>query len=167
MHSTKLQNTAQCHICHEPFLSGSHPERPVVLRCGHILGEGCILKWIAPLSRSGGQNSCPMCRSIIVDLRAPEVPTTRRTRTTHSENSGRYIFWNQLWIDVRPFFAILGVLVFIFVILLTIKRMTTPKRSIASDSWSRLFQCSIVNSAPNQSEVGGPEVDFFLVELPW
>ena len=33
-------------------------------------GEGCILKWILPLSDNGGRNSCPMCRARVFELTA-------------------------------------------------------------------------------------------------
>lgn len=75
-HSTELQSTAECHICHEPFLSGNHPERRVTLPCSHIFGEGCILKWVSLLLENAGQNSCPMCREPILELRAQEPLTT-------------------------------------------------------------------------------------------
>ena len=95
-HSGDLQNTAECHICNEPFLTGCDPERPVILRCGHIMGEGCILKWMSPLSRRGGQNSCPLCRKPLLDLslRALDVPTTHRTQSGESERS---VTWQQVW----------------------------------------------------------------------
>ena len=74
--STELQSTAECHICQESFLSGDYPERPVTILCDHIFGEGCILKWLSPLSRDGVKNSCPLCRKPILQLRAQETPTT-------------------------------------------------------------------------------------------
>lgn len=81
--SSRLQSTAKCHICDEPFLSGSYPERPITLRCGHIFGEGCILKWVSPLSDNGGKDSCPMCRGPIFEVRTLEL---LRTYTTYSED---------------------------------------------------------------------------------
>ena len=99
-HSGDLRSTAECHICNEPFLTGCHPERPVILRCGHILGEGCILKWISPLSWDGGRNSCPLCRGKLLDLSAVEVPTAHRTQSGDSERSGfRYL--SKIWIALR------------------------------------------------------------------
>ena len=76
--SSRLHNIAQCHICNERFLSGKHPERPVTLRCGHIFGEGCILKWISPLSDTRGKNSCPLCRTSILKLSTLDLPITRK-----------------------------------------------------------------------------------------
>ena len=77
-HSSRLHNIAQCHICNERFLSGKHPERPVTLRCGHIFGEACILKWISPLSDTRGRNSCPLCRTSILKLSTLDLPMTRK-----------------------------------------------------------------------------------------
>ena len=77
-HSSRLHNIAQCHICNERFLSGKHPERPVTLRCGHIFGEGCILKWISPLSDTRGKNSCPLCRTSILKLSTLDLPITQK-----------------------------------------------------------------------------------------
>ena len=105
-HSGDLQDTTECHICSQPFLRGSHPERPVVLRCGHVFGEACILKWMSPLSsRNRGQNSCPLCREPLLDLRALEGPTTPTTQPVDSESDtwGQVLHqtWNQFWIDLR------------------------------------------------------------------
>ena len=109
-HSSDLQNTAECHICNEPFLTGCDPERPVILLCGHIMGEGCILKWMSPLSRNGSQNSCRLCRKPLLDLRALEVPTTHRTQSgsgdsersdTRQQVWHRHQALHEFWIDLR------------------------------------------------------------------
>ncbi|KAM0801587.1 hypothetical protein BDR22DRAFT_888481 [Usnea florida] len=92
VHSSDLHNTAECHICNEPFLTGQHPERPVILRCGHILGEGCILKWMSPLSRNG-QNTCPLCRRTLLDVGAVGVPTTYETQSGNYEQRD---LWHQI-----------------------------------------------------------------------
>ena len=122
-HSGNLQNTAECHICNEPFLTGCSPERPVILRCGHIMGEGCILKWMSPLSRHGRQNSCPLCREPLLDLRALEVPTTHTTQAGGSERNGT---WHQVWdelcyhfsVDMRILSAVLPIIVIFLIALL-------------------------------------------------
>ena len=93
-HSGDLQNTAECHICNEPFLTGCEPERPVILRCGHIMGEGCILKWMSPLSGNGSQNSCPLCRKPLLY----STPPTRQP--TQFGDSERNRSWCQLWDDL-------------------------------------------------------------------
>ena len=90
-HFTELRSFAECHICHEPFLSGSHPERPVTLPCGHIFGEGCILKWVSPLPDHRGKNSCPLCREPIFEARALKLLTTH---PTYSEDLFLFL---QMW----------------------------------------------------------------------
>ncbi|KAF9929747.1 RING finger and WD repeat domain-containing protein 3 [Mortierella alpina] len=48
-----------CSICFEPWTnSGTH--RLVSIKCGHLFGENCILKWIAQHSREGVVK-CPEC----------------------------------------------------------------------------------------------------------
>ncbi|CAO3569481.1 unnamed protein product [Mortierella alpina] len=48
-----------CSICFEPWTnSGIH--RLVSIKCGHLFGENCILKWIAQHSREGVVK-CPEC----------------------------------------------------------------------------------------------------------
>ncbi|KAG0199716.1 RING finger and WD repeat domain-containing protein 3, partial [Mortierella sp. GBA30] len=48
-----------CSICFEPWTnSGTH--RLVSIKCGHLFGENCILKWIAQHSREGAVK-CPEC----------------------------------------------------------------------------------------------------------
>ncbi len=53
-----------CFVCHERF-PGSElrkPDTPILLRCGHVVGRGCIERWIL-----GGHNSCPMCRGAMFE----------------------------------------------------------------------------------------------------
>ena len=59
-----------CNICMEPFDSTDEPEAPVLLRCGHIMGRNCIAKWLA------SSNTCPYCRSVLVDHEAWDPPLT-------------------------------------------------------------------------------------------
>ncbi|KAF9435361.1 RING finger and WD repeat domain-containing protein 3 [Entomortierella beljakovae] len=48
-----------CSICFEPWTnSGNH--RLASIKCGHLFGESCILKWIAQRSRDGAVK-CPEC----------------------------------------------------------------------------------------------------------
>ncbi|KAG0354639.1 RING finger and WD repeat domain-containing protein 3 [Gamsiella multidivaricata] len=48
-----------CSICFEHWTnSGSH--RLVSIKCGHLFGESCILKWMAQRGR-GGCAKCPEC----------------------------------------------------------------------------------------------------------
>ena len=155
-HSGDLRSTAECHICNEPFLTGCHPERPVILRCGHVLGEGCILKWMSPLSRNGGQNSCPLCRGTLLDLGASEVPTTR---TTQSGDSERWSLTRQAWIMMRNIYAMIGfsyavVLLLSFVVLIKMFPFpeTASRRSTALDDWSRPIPTRPLAFKPNPTD---------------
>ena len=56
-----------CPVCQEPYLSGETPEVPVRLRCGHTIGQGCILKWVNPLEITESTNTCPICRTPVVN----------------------------------------------------------------------------------------------------
>ena len=57
----------QCDVCHEPWLTGQYPELPIKIPCGHIVGAGCILRWLSPLT-ANTKNSCPTCRAPILSL---------------------------------------------------------------------------------------------------
>ncbi|MCJ1275958.1 hypothetical protein MMC21_003763 [Puttea exsequens] len=59
-----LGSDLNCNICHEPYLSGEFPELPLRLACKHIVGTGCILRWLNP-SDQACHNSCPVCREKI------------------------------------------------------------------------------------------------------
>lgn len=59
--ASELIDTA-CHICREPFLS---KEIALKLRCGHLCGATCLIRWLAPLSNEV-RNTCPMCRQPIL-----------------------------------------------------------------------------------------------------
>jgi len=51
-----------CSICFEPWTnSGLH--RLASIKCGHLFGESCILKWIAHRGRSG-KAQCPDCKCL-------------------------------------------------------------------------------------------------------
>ena len=59
----------KCAICTEPYLEGPRELRdaldaPVKMRCGHIFGHNCLVRWML----SGNfDNHCPFCRTQIVD----------------------------------------------------------------------------------------------------
>lgn len=63
-----LEDNTRCHICLEPFLTGSIPELPIKLPCGHICGSVCILKWLTPKSPPPRGNNCPICRKSIYSI---------------------------------------------------------------------------------------------------
>lgn len=51
-----------CSICFEPWTnSGLH--RLASIKCGHLFGESCILKWIAHRGRAG-KAQCPDCKCL-------------------------------------------------------------------------------------------------------
>ena len=60
-----LKDDHRCHVCLEPFLTGSSPELPIKLPCGHICGSVCILKWLAPQQARPREKNCPVCRKPI------------------------------------------------------------------------------------------------------
>ena len=65
----------KCAICTEPYLESSCELRdpldsPVKIRCGHIFGHNCLVRWM--LSDSF-DNQCPFCRAKIVDESDPDL----------------------------------------------------------------------------------------------
>ncbi|KAF2799607.1 hypothetical protein K505DRAFT_387669 [Melanomma pulvis-pyrius CBS 109.77] len=67
---SELQPTDECGICTEIFGEG---HLPVALKCRHIFGHECLLRWL----RGGRSNnmSCPFCRDTIYEEnRGDEVP---------------------------------------------------------------------------------------------
>ena len=59
-----LPDGACCDICMDPFGSSEDPERPVRLRCGHVMGSTCISQWAKT------NDTCPLCRRNIFEKRA-------------------------------------------------------------------------------------------------
>ena len=70
---SELGHVPNCSICNDAFLTGSSPEMPMKLPCGHILGSQCLLKWLSPLS-SSGNNTCPFCRVAVLESQFVESP---------------------------------------------------------------------------------------------
>ena len=74
VHSGEVE--PECGICqldyrlHKENDSEPEPEKPIVLPCKHVLGEGCLEKWLSP--SEGGGNSCPICRRTLF----PPWPST-------------------------------------------------------------------------------------------
>lgn len=52
------EEEASCNICLERFAPSN--EAAVRLNCGHVLGRGCIQRWL-----SGNNTTCPFCRANI------------------------------------------------------------------------------------------------------
>lgn len=61
---TEIKDWA-CSVCHEPYMTGEAPELPLILPCGHIVGNACIMKWLNPLSVQRS-NTCGECRAPIL-----------------------------------------------------------------------------------------------------
>jgi len=56
----ELQPTDDCGICTELF---SNTHLPVALKCRHIFGHQCLLRWLR--GGRGNNNTCPFCRDTI------------------------------------------------------------------------------------------------------
>lgn len=66
---SELQPTEECGICTEAW---GDQHRPVALKCRHIFGHQCLLRWL----RGGRRNnkSCPLCRDTIYEEETDAVP---------------------------------------------------------------------------------------------
>lgn len=83
----ELGHAVTCMICHEPYLSGDTPELPLKLSCGHVTGSHCLLRWMSPLS-ANGSNSCPLCRTPILETEHNGV----NANDTEEERVSRMIY---------------------------------------------------------------------------
>lgn len=63
-----LKSENKCHVCHETFLTGTNPELPIKLQCGHICGSICIIRWLAPRRARPVEKNCPICRRPIFGI---------------------------------------------------------------------------------------------------
>ena len=63
-----LKNENKCHVCLETFLTGTNPELPIKLQCGHICGSICIIRWLAPQRTRPVDKNCPICRRPIFGI---------------------------------------------------------------------------------------------------
>ena len=57
--SALSEDKRSCPICTEHF---SAADKPILIKCNHVVGRACIEQWI--LSR---HNSCPLCRATIFE----------------------------------------------------------------------------------------------------
>lgn len=84
-----------CVICSEELIipglqeANGEREKPWVLRCGHVIGLGCIHQWISmrggyvPHPGNPAQTpTCPYCREAIFDNVLPSPPITTRPPST-------------------------------------------------------------------------------------
>ena len=63
-----LKSENKCHVCLETFLTGTNPELPIKLQCGHICGSICIIRWLAPRRARPVEKNCPICRRPIFSI---------------------------------------------------------------------------------------------------
>ncbi|TGZ69270.1 hypothetical protein CRM22_003833 [Opisthorchis felineus] len=61
------EDSENCPICFEPWTS-TGPHKLCCLRCGHLFGHSCVLRWIRS---QGKQGRCPQCnsRAFVKDIR--------------------------------------------------------------------------------------------------
>lgn len=72
-----------CAICQEAYRVGAEPENAVQLPCGHILGAGCIARWVSV--SDGHRNTCPMCRATLF-----ESPQNGSNQAINGDRSGTH-----------------------------------------------------------------------------
>ena len=53
------EDKRSCPICTEHF---SAADKPILIKCNHVVGRACIEQWIL-----SGHNSCPLCRATIFE----------------------------------------------------------------------------------------------------
>ena len=116
---TDDSNTA-CFICGDDFFHGPHPEPPLKLRCGHIFGAACILKWAI----TRGHNTCPLCMTTGLNAEKPMHPDLLFTTAHEWRKLGRdlmmaartvfltlfsvFIFLAAVWVVWRLLWIVLG-----------------------------------------------------------
>lgn len=60
-----------CGICQEPYCRDDETKNPVVLPCGHIFCDDCMVKWFHPENMA---NTCPKCRRAFFELDLANKP---------------------------------------------------------------------------------------------
>ena len=78
-------------LCQEPFLTGTDPEVPSKLPCGHIVGAGCLLKLLFRYSAKDSRNTCPMCRAPILESHKSKGELTAISRRRD------FNLWQSRW----------------------------------------------------------------------
>jgi len=93
------EDERSCSICHEVFYGENGGEAAQKLPCGHLVGDGCIRKWLIP---HGNATTCPMCRT---PLLTPCDMTTEIIRHGHmglsAESVNAWIWLDHLGLRVR------------------------------------------------------------------
>ena len=69
-----LPNETTCYICMDEFGSMEDAEPPVKLPCGHVIGRNCFSRW------SKRNNSCPLCRRVVLEQGNPYQPVPAEDR---------------------------------------------------------------------------------------
>ncbi|CAD6574600.1 MAG: hypothetical protein ASARMPREDX12_006835 [Alectoria sarmentosa] len=60
-------DSQDCPICFERYHNRQHGENAVNLPCNHVLGKGCLLKWLTSSALNLNNNTCPMCRTVLFE----------------------------------------------------------------------------------------------------
>ncbi|KAI4188554.1 MAG: hypothetical protein L6R41_002069 [Letrouitia leprolyta] len=64
--ASELEDT-KCYICLNDSLGPQGSEVPAKLRCGHIFGMACLVKWVSDSIAEGKASpTCPICRGIFL-----------------------------------------------------------------------------------------------------
>ena len=84
------QQDPLCRICWNDY---EGEDRPVMLPCGHVFGEECIIAWSRGITPTGRYNGCPCCRA---ELLPPSL---------HSRASALRDWLSDFW---RAFQMVLG-----------------------------------------------------------
>ena len=67
-----IQQNPLCRICWNDY---EGEDRPVMLPCGHVFGEECIIAWSRGITPTGRHNGCPCCQAEL-------LPPSLHSRTT-------------------------------------------------------------------------------------
>lgn len=55
-----LQQHPLCGICLKDY---NGEDQPIMLPCGHVFGEQCVITWAQGTTPNGRHNRCPVCRA--------------------------------------------------------------------------------------------------------
>ncbi|KAI3543491.1 hypothetical protein CSPX01_06147 [Colletotrichum filicis] len=70
LHDPSIKCCIPCSICHEDCADESTSwkvgwELPVILACGHMIGEECLKSWFRSRAKSDQPKDCPVCRRLL------------------------------------------------------------------------------------------------------
>ena len=66
-----IRHHPMCRICWNNYQGG---DQPVILPCGHVFGEECIISWARRVTPRGRHNGCPFCGA---ELLPPSLQSRR------------------------------------------------------------------------------------------